>query len=144
MYMMTMPKRVWVLPTDPMEEPKQVPEERLPEIFAHYPEETGYEPKLEFLYKVIDTDCIDLRVIPGLGTLWLDDNGLLRDTPEVNPIATCLYAKHFMAGAQGHPVVGTCVLVIDPNTPEGADEDELRRCLLAYRRALIAQHSGRN
>jgi hypothetical protein len=121
--MRTMPKRVWILP--PTGVPQKVPEEQLPEIFDRY-DDTGWEPKLEFLYTHVG-EPVDMRRIPGLGDLWLDDEGLFRKEPRANIVATHLYQQHYLAGAQGHPVVGTVVMVVHPDTPEGADEEAIRR-----------------
>jgi hypothetical protein len=135
-YMTSEPTRVWVLPAG-LEEPRLVSEEERAEIFTKY-SDTGYEPKLEYLYKAMDCSCIDLRRFP-FGDLWLDDEGLFKAQPTVNPVATVFYARHFQAGAAGHPVVGTCVLVVHPDTPEGEDERLVREAYATYLKALEAR-----
>ncbi|MEU8623051.1 DUF3846 domain-containing protein [Streptomyces sp. NPDC048623] len=54
-------------------------------------EDTGL--RLKALYVTIDCDRVDAVDAPGL-TMWVDDEGLIKDNPAQNILATALLAKH--------------------------------------------------
>lgn len=70
---------------------------------------------LKDLYKAMDCHCVDVVRLPaGDGSqlvMIIDDNGLLSQEAEINPIATaitnCLYA------GRGTPIVGAVVIADD-------------------------------
>ncbi|MBO1332550.1 DUF3846 domain-containing protein [Streptomyces sp. VRA16 Mangrove soil] len=49
--------------------------------------------RLKLLYAALDCDHIDAAQITERLTLWVDDEGMLNDSP-ANPCATRLYALH--------------------------------------------------
>jgi hypothetical protein len=121
------PTRVWVLPEEGP--PRRMTDEELQEAFEKYPD-TGFEPKLDFLYKTIECDTIDVRDLPDFGHLWLDDNGLILER-KLSPVATLLYNAVY---ASQQPIVGHAVLVVYPHVPEGHDEQVLKGAYEHYRR----------
>jgi len=69
--------------------------------------------KLPDLYDAMDCHCVDVVNLPAVGlrgpmVLIVDDNGLLSEGAEINPLATaivnCLY------GGKGNPIVGSVVI----------------------------------
>lgn len=113
MHIMAKPKVIYVLREDGP--PVRFSPEEVDGFMTHY-DDTGWEPKLEALHRRCECTCIDMRVLPGLGHLWFDDEGLLKDRP-MNPLATAFYS--FIYGME--PLVGTAVLVVDP---DAMTEDE--------------------
>ena len=90
------------------------------------------EDKLGWYYKTIGCDLIDivkpygleevakeydLQSMIGKFSLVVDDEGLLKPEPEVNPIASLLYG----CDDHGQALFGTVVVVKDEETPEGLD-----------------------
>lgn len=118
-HMFTKPARVWVL-AEGAAAPRQLPEEELETVFEKY-EDTGFEPKLHWLYETISCDTIDVRDLPGLGHLWFDDVGRLAERPG-NPVASALYEYCYRFGES---ILGTAVLVVYPDVPGRADKSTI-------------------
>ncbi len=55
--------------------------------------------------------------LPSPFCMIVDDNGLLKNDIEINPIGSFFYGTH----AHGHPIVGTIVIMKMGYTLEGAD-----------------------
>lgn len=129
-HMFEKPTRVWILPErgELRGDARLLSEGELKDAFAKY-SDTGYEPKLDWLYKMMDCATIDMREIPGLGHLWLDDEGFMRGRT-VSPVATVLYQSCYVQDA---PVVGTCVLVVYPDA-EVDDEKTIAKAWEAWQR----------
>lgn len=72
-------------------------------LFTKY-EDTGWEPKLKALYALCGCQTVELVQLPGLGDIWIDEEGLLKGRLP-NPIASTIYQNH---------LVGTAVLVVNP------------------------------
>lgn len=123
------PQVVWVLPPDLDEEPQRFEAEGLKEIFDHY-EDTGFEPRFDWLYKAIGCSTVERRVLPKMGHLWLDEEGLFKANPQVNPIATLLYQTVYNPE---EVVVGTVVLIVEP----GVDSEEADRFVRETREHLL-------
>lgn len=134
----TMPQEVWVLPPGLDEDPRQVREEgELKEIFTQY-DDTGFEPRLEWLYESIKCDTIDFRDLPGMGHLWFDDEGKLKEDPRVNLLATMLYQACYSAD---DPIVGTVILVVDPAVEGGKVERFVRLATETLKQARAQEQS---
>lgn len=108
------PTAVWVLPPGFEVEPRKVPMEEIREIFHRY-DDTGYEPDLEWLHKQLDCSVVDFRSINDIGHVWFDDEGLFKEDPKINYLATFLYQQVY---DRANVIVGNAVLVVDPNIPE--------------------------
>jgi hypothetical protein len=132
MYMTTKPVAVYVFP-EGSESPRRLSAEETETLFDHY-EDTGFEPKLEALYRLCDCDCVELVVLPGLGSLWLDEEGRLKGR-KVSPVASVLYQ---CAVNPGGDVVGTSVLVVDPSMPASTVDE-----MFAEMHAVIARYRAR-
>lgn len=125
---------------------ERLPLEDLEVGFTEY-EDTGWEPRLEWLYGTLRCACIDTRSLPGFGRLWLDDEALLREGPVVNPIASMLYSAYYEAGAAGHPICGLVLLTVDHTLAEDGDADtfvasRLQDAVVAFGRNAARNYSG--
>lgn len=87
--------------------------------------------KLAALYEMIDTDIVE-RVrpmyLPEPYVMMIDENGLLRDNPVMNPVGSLLYGAY----EHGNPIVGNIVFIRQDYGPEGPDlfwmtEDEAQK-----------------
>ena len=83
------PSLVYLISEGGTDAPRKLTEE---EINSHFElhEDTGWEPKLQFLYDMIGAELIDCVPMPGLGTLWYDDEGKLSGR-KANPVASSFY-----------------------------------------------------
>ena len=125
---------------------ERVPLEVIEDAFTEYPD-TGWEPRLEWLYKVLHCSCLDTRNLPGFGRIFFDDESLLRDEPQVNPVGSMLYSTYYEAGAAGHPLCGRVLLVVDhTNAPEGEVDqfvrDRLKHALEAFVDHAAQRYTG--
>lgn len=131
-HMWERPTHVWLLPEGQEAEPRRLEEGEISEAFDRY-SDTGYEPKLDWLYKTLSCSTIDMRELPGLGHMWLDDEGLLKER-QISPVATVLYQSVYV---QQSPVVGTCLLVVYPQAAkDGLDQMAVSKAWEAYKRYL--------
>lgn len=111
------PKTVYLIPDGYREPPRLLTPEERESLFEHYPD-TGWEAKLEPLRDMIRCSLVELVELPGLGELWIDEEGKLNDSL-VNPVATALYVS---AGVSWDLIVGRGVLIVDPSLdPEKAE-----------------------
>jgi len=132
------PTRVWVL-SDGDHGPRLLTEAELEKVFTRY-EDTGFEPKLEWLYETIGCRCVDLRELPGLGHLWFDDEGRLAGRPQ-NDVASAVYEYCYRSG---EGILGMAVLICYENVPEGADQDVLMTAYESIKKARAAQEKVAN
>lgn len=87
--------------------------------------------KLPVLYELVKTDIIETvhpKYLPEPYVMIVDEEGLLRDTPVMNPVGSLLYGTY----EHGQPIVGNIVFMRMDFGPEGPDlswmdEDEARR-----------------
>lgn len=88
--------------------------------------------KLDWYYKMIGCDCIDivtpygvdniakmydLKSIIGKFCLIVDDEGLLKENPEVNPIASLMYG----IDDHGQALFGNVLVGVNKPTEDGID-----------------------
>jgi hypothetical protein len=85
-------------------------------LFTHY-EDTGWEPRLEEARALTGSEMIEAVVIPGMGFLVCDEEGLLRDRT-INGVASLLYT---LTTRSPSPIVGTAILV----PSDGADPEDV-------------------
>lgn len=129
-HMWQRPTRVWLLPEGREAEPRRLGEGEISAAFERY-SDTGFEPKLDWLYETLGCSTIDMRELPGLGHLWIDDEGLLKDRT-ISPVATVLYQHCYV---QQSPVAGACVLVVYPEAAkDGLDEKVVNQAWKAFQR----------
>lgn len=73
---------------------------------------------LDFYYKNLNCDLIDI-----VGTIWedavlvVDDEGLFKQSPQINFTASVLYG----IGDHGQPIVGDALLCTNAYTPDGVE-----------------------
>lgn len=87
--------------------------------------------KLENLYEMIGTDIVEkvsAKYLPEPYVMMVDEEGLLRDNPVMNPVGSLLYGAY----EHGQPIVGNIVFMRLDYSPEGPDlfwmdEDEAMR-----------------
>jgi len=133
MYMTTKPVAVYVFP-EGSDSPRRLSAEETETLFEHY-KDTGFEPKLEALYKLCNCDTVELVVLPGLGNLWLDEEGRLKDR-KVSPVASVLYQSAIDPDGD---IVGTAVLVVNPEMPASTVDE-----MFAEMHAVISRYRARN
>ena len=114
-YMTTKPRLIYVLP-EGLGDVRKLSEEEVDAFLTEY-EDTGWEPKLHSLYEACECDCIDMRNLPGLGTLWFDDTGRLTER-RPSPAASALY-EYAYRSREG--ILGTAVLVVSPGSEKTAE-----------------------
>lgn len=114
-YMRTKPVSIYILP-EGLGDIQKLSEEKVDAFLTEY-EDTGWEPKLGLLYEACGCTCIDMRALPGLGTLWFDDEGRLTGRLP-SPSASALY-EHVYRSGEG--ILGTAVLVVSPGSEETAE-----------------------
>ena len=114
-YMTKKPSAIYVLP-EGVEDIRKLSEEEVDAFLTEY-EDTGWEPKLGSLYEACGCDCIDMRNLPGLGTLWFDDNGRLAGR-RLSFAASALYEYVYRSG---EGILGAAVLVVSPGREEAAE-----------------------
>lgn len=102
MTMYIQPTVVYILSEGTADARLLTPEE-ISTLFTKY-KDTGWEPKLKALYALCGCETVELVQQPGLGDIWIDEEGLLKGRLP-NPIASTLYQNH---------LVGTAVLVVNP------------------------------
>lgn len=78
------------------------------------------EKLLAFCYRQIECDCIEIvrpEILPEPYIMIVDEEGLLRDTPVLNFIASYLH------GAQNHgqPIVGKALIMKEVETDDGME-----------------------
>ena len=89
---------------------------------------TGSGSNLDFYYKHIECDCIDIvhtYALEELGVrgsigefcMVIDDEGLLKDNPVFNPIASLLYG----CDLHGQPIAGKALICQNRETPDGIE-----------------------
>ena len=89
---------------------------------------TGSGSNLDFYYKQIGCDCIDIvhtyaleelgvRGSVGEFCMVIDDEGLLKDNPVLNPIASLLYG----CDLHGQPIAGNVLICQNRETPVGIE-----------------------
>ena len=104
---MSKPRSIWIIKTTG----ETIRAEDPP--FTLY-EDTGWEISLSWLKEVMGIDSpVDLVRLP-YGEMWVDDEGLLKENPQINAMATAIYQAVYQTS---HPICGNAVLVITP----GAD-----------------------
>ena len=83
--------------------------------FIHYAD-TGWELDLTWAKKQMGDSCsiAELVRLRGIGDLWVDEEGLFKEVPILNGMATMLY--HSIVPTT-NPIVGDVVLVLTPGTP---------------------------
>lgn len=115
------PKTVYLIPEGYREAPRLLTPQELEALLEHYPD-TGWEPKLAPLKHLLRCDWIERASLPGLGDLWVDEEGKLNGSV-VNPVASVLYFS-----ALGFPdlVVGRGVLIIEPSLEPSKIEQMVR------------------
>lgn len=108
------PGHVWLLPIEAEGEPQRI------EGYFDYHEDTGFEPNLEWLKTTLGCDMIEFRQL-RLGHLWLDEEGKLKSSPQsrLNPVGTVLHQAEYQ---NRDFIVGTALLVIDPEYPQDSAE----------------------
>jgi hypothetical protein len=106
------PSLVYLLPEGWTGNPRKLTPD---EIDAHFEqhEDTGWEPKLRSLYDMIECELIDCRSLPGLGTLWFDDEGRLSGRKQ-NSIASSIYNDAYRT-REG--ILGNALLVPTDDAP---------------------------
>ena len=119
-------------------------------------EDFPYEEKLQWYYKKIGCDCIDIVKPYGIETvvdmyglkaymdkfcLIVDDEGMLKDNPKVNPIASLLYG----ADDHGQVLFGDVLVAKDEETEDGIEtvglDDSEVMLLKAAMNTLIEMHN---
>jgi len=105
------PTQVWVIGTNPLSTPDKLSSEQIGRNFSYY-SDTGFEPKLQWLYDTIGCRTVELVQLHGVGHLWVDEEGKLKEKRELNLLASELYAR--VLGAH-EDIVGRAVLVVDPD-----------------------------
>ena len=114
--------------------------------------------KLDWYYKMIGCDCIDivtpygvdniakmydLKSIIGKFCLIVDDEGLLKENPEVNPIASLMYGIDDHGQAQfGNVLVGVNKPTEDGIETVGMTDNELMLLQVCIN-SLIERHNER-
>lgn len=79
--------------------------------------EQGIE-RLDYFYKAIDCETIDVVNTSLKDTcLVVDDEGLFKEKPEINIIASLLYGVR----THGQPIVGKALLTAEISTPDGLE-----------------------
>jgi hypothetical protein len=113
---MTTNPSVWILHESGLPQ-RRLTEAELAGFFHAHDKEPGGTPfpSFERLYRLMDCHTVERLVLPGLGTLWCDENGGLCGRP-VNPVGTALAQVAYRSEEVG--VVGTAVLVVDPGTDD--------------------------
>ena len=106
------PSLVYLLVEGVTGAPRKLTEEEIDAQFERH-EDTGWEPKLRSLYDMIGAEVIDCASLPGLGTLWFDDEGRLSGR-KANPVASSLY-NDFYRTQKG--IVGNVLLVPTDDAP---------------------------
>jgi hypothetical protein len=96
--------------------PRKLTPEEMDTLFTRY-EDTGWEPRLEEVRRLTGSEMIEAVRLPGLGTLWCDEEGLLRDR-KVNPVASLMYSATTRTPGS---IVGAAVLV----PTDGADPEDV-------------------
>jgi hypothetical protein len=96
--------------------PRKLTPEEMDALFTHY-EDTGWEPRLEEARALTGSEMIEAVVIPGMGFLVCDEEGLLRDRT-INGVASLLYT---LTTRSPSPIVGTAILV----PSDGADPEDV-------------------
>lgn len=87
--------------------------------------------KLTALYEMIGTDIVERvrpKYLPEPYVMMVDENGLLREHPVMNPVGSLLYGAY----EHGQPIVGNIVFMRQDYGPEGPDlfwmtEDEAHK-----------------
>lgn len=72
--------------------------------------DTGWELEHAWLTHVLRDGYIELVRLPGVGELWIDEEGKLKNLP-INEIATTLFQ---ICNGPYDVIVGTAVLILDP------------------------------
>lgn len=86
---------------------------------------------LQVMYEAIDTNIIEGVDIPSMGVrIWLDEEGKLKETTEVNIDASIMYQTEYATDdfIFGH-VVFTSIRVDDEGYTEGLNEEEKKSLL---------------
>jgi len=112
----TRPSCAYLLSEGFHEPPRKLTPEEMDALFTHY-EDTGWEPRLDEARRLTGSEMIEAVVIPGMGTLVCDEEGLLRDRT-INGVASLLYTVWTRSP---NPIVGTAILV----PSDGADPEDV-------------------
>lgn len=76
--------------------------------------------KLQMLYEMIGTDIVEIvrpQYLPDPYVMVVDEEGLLRDTPVMNPVGSLLYGTY----EHGQPIVGNIVFMFEKFGSDGPD-----------------------
>lgn len=80
----------------------------------------GKERGLDFYYDLLECRCIDFpyaKRLPNKYCLVVDDEGLFKEEPIVNPIASALYGMD----EHGQPIVGKAMIAKNNPTEDGLE-----------------------
>jgi hypothetical protein len=107
------PAGIYIISLNPAKPPRRLSDDEQDAFLTKY-EDTGWEPKLDSLYRECDCTCVELRDIPGLGHLWFDEEGRLTRRPR-NPVASAIYENSYRTG---EGILGDAVLVLYPDVSD--------------------------
>jgi hypothetical protein len=128
------PRIAYVLPEGESGKPRKLTTDEIDAHFEHH-EDTGWEPKLQSLYGMIGCDLVDCRHLPGMGTVWFDDEGRLTGRKK-NVLASFFYDRAYLS-QEG--ILGTAVLVPTDDAPPELVEESINRIwdlFLKHRRSF--------
>lgn len=134
------PTHVYKLFAGPELRVERVPQVMISDLFQRY-DDTGWEPRLEFLYKAIECSCVDTRRT-SVGRLWFDDNGKFAEAVQLNPIATMLYQADYDAMGSTDYIAGHAVLVCSADYDEKSLERTVKSALMTKFTAQAQQYEA--